>query len=227
VQVGISIMTDDIVLLILGAVIGFISAIALEFARHWLAQKRLKLEEKKSNQLKQQTQLTEFLGTNSEQKNPAWISVKQTPKAPLISFSKTEFAPTDLGSSDNTNQLRNLSNPNEKYIVTDLQIIGRDSQCEIRLSDKKISRKHAMIRYESGNYIIYDLGSANGVFVNGEQVLGSMGVVLNDGDIVKLGNSEFRFGLIQTPTLSLKLSKETKETDTTYLLDDDDEFYYR
>ena len=181
----------------MGVVLGFLSALALEFTRHWLAQKSSKLEEKKKNQVKEQEQLTEFLRTNIIQKSPAWVAIKKTPKPPFISFIDYDFAPTELGYSKP--QLRNLSNPNEKYIVKDIQIIGRASQCEIQIRDKKVSRKHALIRFEDFNYIINDLGSANGTFVNDERVVDNTGVPLINGDVVRVGNSEFVFGLVRPP----------------------------
>lgn len=63
--------------------------------------------------------------------------------------------------------------------------IGREpDHNDVVIDDRTISRQHARIRYEKGAYVIYDLASANGVFVNGEQVQRR---VLTHGDRIKLG----------------------------------------
>ena len=55
---------------------------------------------------------------------------------------------------------------------------------------KKISRKHATVRYEGGEFQIADLDSSNGTFVNDEKVQKHD---LIDNDILKLGDIEFEF----------------------------------
>ena len=69
-------------------------------------------------------------------------------------------------------------------------VIGTAADCEIVLTDKKISRKHATIRYEGGEYQIADLDSSNGCFVNDEKIQKHD---LIDNDIIKLGDIEFEF----------------------------------
>ena len=69
-------------------------------------------------------------------------------------------------------------------------VIGTAADCEIVLSDKKLSRKHATIRYEGGEFQIADLDSSNGTHVNDEKVQKHD---LIDNDIIKLGDIEFEF----------------------------------
>jgi hypothetical protein len=69
-------------------------------------------------------------------------------------------------------------------------VIGTAADCDIVLTDKKISRKHTTIRYEGGEYQIADLDSSNGCFVNDEKVQKHD---LIDNDIIKLGDIEFEF----------------------------------
>ena len=69
-------------------------------------------------------------------------------------------------------------------------VIGTAADCEVVLSDKKLSRKHATIRYEGGEYQIADLDSSNGTHVNDEKVQKHD---LIDNDIIKLGDIEFEF----------------------------------
>ena len=63
-------------------------------------------------------------------------------------------------------------------------IIGRGSDCQIVLPERQVSRHHAKIVFDSGAYILYDLGSKNGTHLNGVQVRGS--TPLKDGDEVQI-----------------------------------------
>ena len=64
-------------------------------------------------------------------------------------------------------------------------IIGRDAACDIQIADRQVSRNHAMITSEgNGNVYITDLNSKNGVFVNGERIIGQAD--LKDGDVIKI-----------------------------------------
>ena len=69
--------------------------------------------------------------------------------------------------------------------------IGRTADNDMVVSDLDVSRHHAELRAtDTGSYQIVDLGSHNGIFVNGRRVPSA---VLADSDIVRLGNSTFRF----------------------------------
>jgi len=69
-------------------------------------------------------------------------------------------------------------------------VIGTAADCDIVLTDKKISRKHSTIRFEGGEFQIADLDSSNGCFVNDEKIQKHD---LIDNDIIKLGDIEFEF----------------------------------
>jgi hypothetical protein len=69
--------------------------------------------------------------------------------------------------------------------------IGRSRDCEITLDDVGISRHHAEIRPGRGGWTIADLGSTNGVIVNGEDIRGVR--PLHPGDRVELGSTEIVF----------------------------------
>jgi pSer/pThr/pTyr-binding forkhead associated (FHA) protein len=70
-------------------------------------------------------------------------------------------------------------------------VIGRSKESDIRLSDPNVSRKHAEIRQEGSTYWIVDLGSTNGISVNGRALKRSK---LDDGDRITLGSTEVVFG---------------------------------
>lgn len=67
----------------------------------------------------------------------------------------------------------------------DQLIIGRDASNAIAINDAEISRKHSRLSFQGGKYVLEDLGSTNGTFVNGQRLAGP--VVLKSGDIVSLG----------------------------------------
>ena len=76
--------------------------------------------------------------------------------------------------------------------ITDL---GREeAHNDVVLDDRTISRQHARIRYEKGDFVIYDLASANGVLVNGVSVQRR---VLTHGDRIKLGQVMLGVLLVQ------------------------------
>ena len=62
--------------------------------------------------------------------------------------------------------------------------VGRTSENDFVLLDPGVSRKHAVISYENGRCVIQDLGSANGIMVNGNQINKQS---LSSGDKIALG----------------------------------------
>jgi pSer/pThr/pTyr-binding forkhead associated (FHA) protein len=83
----------------------------------------------------------------------------------------------------------------QDYLLEKSEItIGRAPNSSILLSkDKLTSRRHATIRYENGNYILRDEHSANGTFVNGQQLEEMTPHTLQDGDHVGIGEHELIF----------------------------------
>src|SRR5258707_5849492 len=72
--------------------------------------------------------------------------------------------------------------------------IGRAPSSDILLSkDKLTSRRHATIRYENGTYLLSDERSANGTFVNGQQLEEKAPYQLQNGDRVAIGEYEMIF----------------------------------
>lgn len=72
--------------------------------------------------------------------------------------------------------------------------IGRAGDSDILLEDDVLaSRHHALLRHEANYYVLYDLRSASGVFVNGQKLLAEQGYQLSDGDLISIGNYELIF----------------------------------
>ena len=70
--------------------------------------------------------------------------------------------------------------------------LGRGSDADIRIDDPSVSRHHALIREEGKRrYVIADLGSSNGTFVNGERI--QLPSPLYNGDRLRIGAAELQF----------------------------------
>ncbi len=72
-------------------------------------------------------------------------------------------------------------------------VIGRSRDCDIVLEDAGISRRHAELRPGPDGWTIQDLGSTNGVIVNGQEIRGAQPV--HTGDRVELGSTHILFEL--------------------------------
>ena len=67
-------------------------------------------------------------------------------------------------------------------------LVGRLPECSVCLPDVLVSRMHARISVQDGGVVVEDLHSANGVYVNGRRVAGTL--VLCQGDRILLGTTE-------------------------------------
>jgi pSer/pThr/pTyr-binding forkhead associated (FHA) protein len=67
-------------------------------------------------------------------------------------------------------------------------IVGREAQsAKFVIADPAVSRRHARISRQGDTYLIEDLGSTNGTFINAERVMGR--VPLTAGDLIELGTA--------------------------------------
>jgi hypothetical protein len=71
--------------------------------------------------------------------------------------------------------------------------IGRSDQCDIAVKDSSMSGKHAEISKINGEIRVKDLGSANGIWLNGERV---DDVELFDGDVLRCGQTSIRVDVV-------------------------------
>lgn len=76
--------------------------------------------------------------------------------------------------------------PGERFTLTANEyIVGRDANADIVIADAEVSRNHARIILQQGRYLIEDLGSTNGTFINGTRL--TMPVPLLPGSTIFFG----------------------------------------
>lgn len=79
-------------------------------------------------------------------------------------------------------------------LVKESITIGRDVNNDLVINDAEVSRNHARVTSQAGGYLIEDLASTNGTFVNGQRLISPK--LLNAGDVIGLGETiviEFGF----------------------------------
>jgi predicted component of type VI protein secretion system len=82
--------------------------------------------------------------------------------------------------------MRSGPTPGASFILEGDQLtVGRDATNEIVINDAEISRRHARLTFQGGKYVLEDLGSTNGTFVNGQRLAGPR--VLKAGEVVQFG----------------------------------------
>jgi pSer/pThr/pTyr-binding forkhead associated (FHA) protein len=71
--------------------------------------------------------------------------------------------------------------------------LGRDAENDVVLEDQACSRRHARVEFRDGRYMITDLGSVNGTYVNDVRVVDHP---LTNGDRIRLGQDELILKII-------------------------------
>jgi len=70
-------------------------------------------------------------------------------------------------------------------------VLGRGEDCDIRIQDHSVSRRHVRIETTPEGYFVCDLRSTNGTFVNDNQIDSTC--LLQDGDYLRVGNCIYRY----------------------------------
>ena len=76
--------------------------------------------------------------------------------------------------------------------------IGRSTDCDLVVDDKSVSRKHCMIQFVSGKFLLSDLHSQNGTYLNNQRIFES--VELHNRDKIRLGFVELEFSVREEQT---------------------------
>lgn len=84
-------------------------------------------------------------------------------------------------------------------------VVGRSPDSDVVLDSDDVSRFHGKFFYQSGNYYFCDLGSRNGTIINGKILEKNHSYILNDGDIIRIGD----FALMLEEDTSFSQQSET------------------
>lgn len=81
-----------------------------------------------------------------------------------------------------------------RHILTEKPlIIGRGEDCDIRVLDTSVSRRHVRLEKIKDEYFVLDMHSTNGSYVNDVQSLPGSPIAMRDGDYLRVGNCIFRY----------------------------------
>lgn len=69
-------------------------------------------------------------------------------------------------------------------------VVGREQSCDIQLDDVNVSKQHCKIECHGSSYVVRDLGSTNGTFVNGER---ATRMSIDPGNVVRIGPFQYTF----------------------------------
>jgi hypothetical protein len=113
---------------------------------------------------------TMIYSTSARLRGPARESARRPPRRPLLGVGGRRLLIPPTGGT-----------------------IGRSRDCDVVLDDAGISRHHAEIRPNGSGWTVADLGSTNGVIVNGRNIQGAHALL--PGDRLELGSTEILFEL--------------------------------
>jgi hypothetical protein len=111
-------------------------------------------------------------GASREQLRGLTADLPAAPPRTLLARLRARFAPPGL-----------------PELVGARLVIGRSSSCQIVLGDDTVSRRHAELRFEDGRWLLRDLHSSNGTYVNGRWVAEAE---VRAGDVIHLGGARLR-----------------------------------
>jgi hypothetical protein len=171
-------LDKDVWLILIGTTAGFLSAALLAILKTWLSTRETKFRQMQTEADERVGLVFEFLSSkiakdNSDQVDVlpkvAWLILDQYTGPSNISLRKLKLV---------TQRILPLSEI--MVVLKEITTIGRSSLNDFVLNSSEVNKIHALIRYESGRYVYYDLGGdKKSSRINGQKVERT---VLQDGD---------------------------------------------
>ncbi len=124
----------------------------------------------------------------------------------LLTLEENYILEDDLSDAEDTTVLRQIQYKNIVPYLVRLKnnelipieknefTIGKSEECDYMVFDnKKVSRRHCLLRISNGECYIRDNNSTNHTYVNGKLIQSGFDVMLNNDDYIRLGDEEFRY----------------------------------
>jgi len=90
-------------------------------------------------------------------------------------------------------KIAHLKFKNRSVKINKKIFIGRNDTNDIAIKDDPlVSRKHALIEKIKNFYYVSDMESTNGTYVNNNPIIKNQKIKLNNGDIIRIGKTEFK-----------------------------------
>ncbi len=83
-------------------------------------------------------------------------------------------------------QVSGPGSPAELTLDSDELVIGRSRSVDFRIDSSEVSRRHIVIKRMGGEFLVQDLNSHNGTYLNGLKIRSA---TLKDGDLIQVGNA--------------------------------------
>ena len=96
----------------------------------------------------------------------------------------------------------------QAFALGDSSVLGRGATATVRLQDREVSRKHSRIDCVDGHYVLSDLGSSNGTYLNGQRIAGP--APLKDGDEIVVGVTRLEFRMGRVPTTDAEIVRSAE-----------------
>jgi len=132
-------------------------------------------------------------GSGAATAQPAAQAASATPEPAATQAPQAQPAPAVKAPEAQLQLVKSSSPIANEFPVTDGKSLGRTMENDIVLPDSYVSRKHAKISFENGTYVIEDLGSTNGTYLNGDDIRGKGKQTLKDNDEIQIGTTAFKF----------------------------------
>ncbi len=98
--------------------------------------------------------------------------------------------------------------------------IGRAEGMSVVVDDKRVSRRHAVVRPRGPDWVVVDEGSSNGTRVNGSALIAGREVTLRPGDSIEVGPLRLRFDIADRPSAKTSSADRPIDAGATGALDD-------